>query len=483
MNDKTSYKKEGLFIEEEEEPIPEKYSPNKKISKITLKQSSSQNNIHILAKSNKKSTQKSRISKLMNPTNINISHISRAKTTLNNLDSSKYENFNIQNQRYNFQKTYLYLHPDINHSFMKRMEFDVYKRQIKEKELDKLIEENKIKIEEERRIKTFNHLIEDANRRIEAMDNLEKMKKILNNNDITEQPLKKYTDEQWKKIYDERFKAYLEKVKEKKKNKLKNVLEQKIKEENDEINLCKVKKASKKHIEKESNKMYKEAIKMKMKKKEKIMRLKNNKKNKYIFVDEIEYEFSNKKKSNKKKNEKIHTFNDEENLIIKSNDISNCIIDKTSSCVQSIKESKNLEKLLEDSEKDIIKSNKNNKNNNDDNNNNTNVNYDDNNNKNNYDDDNNKYNNKDNGNEEFSENDKIKFDEKLKKIKYNFFDEEQKGDKNEINELNNNKENLNINNDKINNNMNKLKDPNKNLYNNEVSYIIDQFFLRNGSND
>ena len=465
MNDKTSYKKEGLFIEEEEEPIPEKYSPNKKISKITLKQSSSQNNIHILAKSNKKSTQKSRISKLMNPTNINISHISRAKTTLNNLDSSKYENFNIQNQRYNFQKTYLYLHPDINHSFMKRMEFDVYKRQIKEKELDKLIEENKIKIEEERRIKTFNHLIEDANRRIEAMDNLEKMKKILNNNDITEQPLKKYTDEQWKKIYDERFKAYLEKVKEKKENKLKNVLEQKIKEENDEINLCKVKKASKKHIEKESNKMYKEAIKMKMKKKEKIMRLKNNKKNKYIFVDEIEYEFSNKKKSNKKKNEKIYTFNDEENLIIKSNDISNCIIDKTSSCVQSIKESKNLEKLLEDSEKDIIKNNKNNKNNDGDNNN-TNDNKNNN-------DDNNKYNNKDNGNEEFSENDKIKFDEKLKKIKYNFFDEEQKGDKNEINELNNNKENLNINNDKINNN----------LYNNEVSYIIDQFFLRNGSND
>ena len=449
MNEKTSYKKEGLFIEEEE-PIPEKYSPHKKISKITSKQSSSQNNILLPAKSNKKPNQKSRISKLMNPTNINMSHISRAKTTLNNLDLSKYENFNIQKQRYNLQKTYLYLHPDINHSFMKRMEFDVYKRQIKEEELDKLIEENKIKIEEEQRIKTFNHLIEDANRRIEAMDNLEKMKKILNNNYITEQPLKKYTDEQWKKIYDERFKAYLEKVKEKKENKLKNILEQKIKEENDEINLCQVKKASKKHIEKESNKMYKEAIKMKMKKKEKIMRLKNNKKNKYIFCDEIEYEFSNKKKSNKKKNEKIYTFNDEENLILKSNDISNCIIDKTSSCVQSIKESKNLEKLLEDSEKDIIKNNI----------------------------------NKVNGNEEFSENDKIKFDEKLKKIKYNFFDEEQKGDNNEINELNNNKENININNDKINNNMDNLKDlNNNNLYNNEVSYIIDQFFLRNSSND
>ena len=51
---------------------------------------------------------------------------------------------------------------------------------------------------------------------------------------------------------------------------------------------------------------------------------------------------------NKKKNEKIYTFNDEENLIIKSNDISNCIIDKTSSCVQSIKESKNLERKIKD---------------------------------------------------------------------------------------------------------------------------------------
>jgi len=447
MNQKACYKKEGLFIEEEE-PIPEKYVPHKKISKITLKQSSSQNNIHIQAKSNKKPSQKSRISNLINPT---ISHISRAKTTINNIDSSKYENFNVQNQRYNFQKTYLYLHPDINHSFMKRMEFDVYKRHIKEKELDKLIEENKIKIEEEERIKTFNHLIQDANRRIEAMSNLEKMKKILNNNDITEQPLKKYTDEQWKKIYDERFKAYLEKVKEKKENKLKNIFEQKIKEENDEINLCKVKKASKHHIEKQSNKMYKEAIKMKMKQKEKIMRLKNNKKNKYIFVDEIEYEFSNKKKSNKKKNEKIYTFNDDENLFIKSNDISNCIIDKTSSCIQSIKESKNLEKLLEDSEKDINKNNK----------------------------DDNK---KEKSNDEFNESDKIKFSEKIQKIKYNFFEEEQKENKNEINELNNNKENIN-NNDIINNNKNNLKDLNNNIYKKEVSYIIDQFFLRNGSKD
>ena len=446
MKQKTSYKKDAFFLEEEE-PMPEKYSPPKKSNKINLKQSLSQNDINFQSKSNKKPDPKSRISKLINRSNINTSHISRAKTTINNLDTSKYENFNIQKQRYNFQKTYLYLHPDINHSFMKRMEFDVYKRHIKEKEIDKLIEENKIKMEEEERVKTFNHLIEDANRRIEAMDNLEKIKKILNNNDITEEPLKKYTDEQWKKIYEERFKTYMEKVKEKKEKQLKEILDQKIKKENDEINLCKVKKASRKHIEKESNKMFNEAVKMQMKKKEKIMRLRNKNKNKYIVEDKEDYEFSNKKKSNKKKNEKIYNFNDDnDNIIIKSADISNSIMDKTLNRVQSIKESKNLEKLLENSDNDINNNNKLKESINDSDN-----------------------------IEEFKENDK--FDEKIKKIKFNFFEEQKKENNNEINEVNN-KENINNNKDKINIISNK-KNLHINLYNKEVSYIIDQFFLRN----
>ena len=239
MNKHASYKKDDLFIEEEE-PIPETFSPPKKSFK--------QNNIHFQAKSNKKPNRRNKINRLINPINTNITRISRAKTTLNNIDTSIYENFNIQKQRYNWQKTYLYLHPDINESFMKRMEFDVYKRHIKEKEIDKLIEENKIKIEEEKRQKTFNRLIKDANRRIEAMDNMEKMKNKLNNNDIIEEPMKKYTDEEWKKIYEERFKTYMEKIKEKKENEIKQVLEKKIKKEKEEINLCKTKKASKRHI-------------------------------------------------------------------------------------------------------------------------------------------------------------------------------------------------------------------------------------------
>ena len=444
MNQQNIYKKDHLFLEEEE-PIPEK-SPPKKIK--------NQNNIKTHAKSNNKPKPRNKIIKIMNPTYINISHISRAKTALNNIDISKYENFNIQKQRYNWQKTYLYLHPDISDSFMERMEFDVYKRHIKEKEIDKLIEENKIKIEEEQRQKTFNRLIKDSKRRIEAMDNLEKMKNILNNNDITEEPPKKYTDEQWKKIYEERFKTYMEKVQEKKENQLKQVLELKSKKENDEVNLCKVKKASRQHIEKESNKMYKEAMKRKMKKEEKLIRIKKNKTNmnsKYKSTSENEekYEFSNKKKNNKRIKEEIYKFNDEENLnlYIKSSDISKCILDKNPSCVQSIQESKNFGGVLENSCFD-------NKNKDADNNNETNI-----------------------------ENNKL--DENQKKIKYNFFEEEQKEYMNELKELKdkekNDKNNKNDNNKSS--DFNKRKGTNKKLYMNEVSYIIDQFFLRNSYNN
>ena len=70
------------------------------------------------------------------------------------------------------------------------------------------------------------------------------------------------------------------------------------------------------------------------------------------------------------------------------------------------------------------------------------------------------------------------------KIKYNFFDEEQKKQKFSF-EIDKNKQLNYINNIKsvnINNN-NKIEDMNKKLYNNEISYIIDQFFLRNNIND
>ena len=269
MKNQNLYKKDDLF-KDEEEPIPEKYTPP--INSPKKPKIKSRNQIkEIQIKSNTKSKSLNKFNKILNTTkNNNISQLSRSQTTLNNINTYKFENFNRQNQYYKFQKTYLNLHPDINRTFIERMEFDVVKRHIKEKEINKLIDDNTIKIEEEKRAQTFHRLYKDANRRNEALDNLEKTKSVLdNNNDLSEKPLKKYSDEQWKKIYEERFKNYMEKIKEKNEIKIKKKLELKIKKENDEINLCKVHKANKKHIKEKANKMYTEALKREMKHKEK----------------------------------------------------------------------------------------------------------------------------------------------------------------------------------------------------------------------
>jgi hypothetical protein len=82
------------------------------------------------------------------------------------------------------------------------MLFDIFKRQTKDERINKLIEKNKVKITEEERIKTFNRLIEDANRRIEAQDQLEDLKNQLLKNNNTNS--KKYKDEEWEEIYEDR---------------------------------------------------------------------------------------------------------------------------------------------------------------------------------------------------------------------------------------------------------------------------------------
>lgn len=80
---------------------------------------------------------------------------------------------------------------------MKRMTFDVFKRQTKDERLDKLIEKNKVKIEESERIKTFNRLIEDANRRLEAQEKIEEIRNDLNK----PSNMKKVTEKEWEDVY------------------------------------------------------------------------------------------------------------------------------------------------------------------------------------------------------------------------------------------------------------------------------------------
>jgi len=98
-------------------------------------------------------------------------------------------------------KEYAHLKIDKDEDFMRRMLFDIFKRQTKEERLDKLVEKNKVKINEHERIKTFNRLIEDANRRIEAQDQMEDMRIKLEKTNTNN---KKYKFEEWEEIYNDR---------------------------------------------------------------------------------------------------------------------------------------------------------------------------------------------------------------------------------------------------------------------------------------
>ena len=140
--------------------------------------------------------------------NFSISRVSKAKTTIPNYNASKFENYNIQKMRYNIFKEYSSKPIDKNIEFLDRMKIDIYNRQIKEDVVNKVLEQNKTKIDEDERIKAFNRLIIDANRRTEAQENLENMKNRLEE-DIISEPQKKYTDEEWKEIYNKRFKNYV----------------------------------------------------------------------------------------------------------------------------------------------------------------------------------------------------------------------------------------------------------------------------------
>lgn len=109
--------------------------------------------------------------------------------------------YDTQQLCYDLVKEYAHLKIDKDEEFMRRMLFDIFKRQTKEERLEKLIEKNKVKIDENERIKTFNRLIEDANRRIEAQDQMEEMKIKLEQNNVNS---KKYKFDEWEDIYNDR---------------------------------------------------------------------------------------------------------------------------------------------------------------------------------------------------------------------------------------------------------------------------------------
>ena len=326
MNNSSQKHEEILMTEEE--PIPEEYKQSKfqlnsnaikpsistayNTSKkfqalsgpnIVLSSKPNVNNINNINSMNKKLYTDNNINnKNKNNNSITLSRVSKAKTTLSNYDNSKYENYNLEKMRYDFLKKYSYIHVDKDENFLNRMKFDIFKRQSKEEKINALVEQNKAKIDEDERVSTFNRLISDANRRIEAQDNLENMKNKLSE-DIINTDKKKYNYEVWNEIYNKRFKNYAENCNKKKEEEYKKKEILKKKEEIDEINLCKSKKKPQKLIDEASKRMYDEAKRRKIKMNEKIDRI-----NKYNNEIEDASKYTKKIKS------ESYTFIDEDDL-------------------------------------------------------------------------------------------------------------------------------------------------------------------------
>ena len=312
-------KKNDEILMTEEEPVPEEYKEQKlSINSNALKQDNNKilsgankvftskpniNNINNISTNKKLHTEnnQNKNNNITNNNSITLSRVSKAKTSLSNFDNSKYENYNLEQMRYNFLKEYSNIHLDKSENFLKRMKFDICKRQMKEYKINELIEQNKLRMDEEGRIEAFNRLISDANRRLEAQENLENMKNKLSE-DLINNEKKKYSDEIWNEIYKKRFKTYEENVNKKKEDLIKKKQNKKLKEEIDTINLCKSKKKPQKLIDEASKRMYDEAIRRKIKMNDKLDRI-----NKY------NNEIDDASKYTKKIKSESYTFIDDNN--------------------------------------------------------------------------------------------------------------------------------------------------------------------------
>ena len=123
----------------------------------------------------------------------------------------KFEKFNTEQMRYDLMKEYSNIKPNKENGFFSRMQFYSLKRKRKQEKINKLIELNKYKLTEEEREKTFNRLIDDANRRILNKNKiLEEEEKINEEEMRINSEYRRYNNKEWNKIYDERFKEYEE---------------------------------------------------------------------------------------------------------------------------------------------------------------------------------------------------------------------------------------------------------------------------------
>ena len=285
-------------------------------------------------------------------------------------NENKFMKYNDELKRYYFNKEFSNLHINTEENFLERMKFDIYKRQIKEQKIDDFVRNNKVKIKEEKKIKTFNHLIEDANRRLKAQINSENMNNQLSHDLLSKNEHKKYNYDEWDIIYKKRFKNFLDKINRKKIENKKIIEEEKMKKEEEILKCIPNKKASQKHIKEVSEKMYEEAIKRNIKKNERREKFNNLKINEFsvnniILKNKINNNILNQvlfKKINNKKNFNIDNKlknSKSSSKIVKRNNIDNPQknINNNKSQNKSINKSQNIDNSYDcnlDKERQIL---------------------------------------------------------------------------------------------------------------------------------
>ena len=183
------------------------------------------------------------------------------KNDVINFDKTKFEKYDTEQIRYDLIKDYSFIHAEKDNDFLERMQFDFLKRKNKEKKLNEYVEKNKnkYKINENKRKKTFNRLIEDANRRIIMKQEIMENEKYLTDyRDILDNS-KKYNQEEWDKIYKKRFKEYEDIKKKKMDIQRQNEKIKKMLKEEEEINMCPIKKIPLSRIKQSSERLFNDA--------------------------------------------------------------------------------------------------------------------------------------------------------------------------------------------------------------------------------
>ena len=214
-----------------------------------------------------------------------------------NFDNSKFEKYDTEQIKYGLIKGYANIHPEKDNGFLQRMQFEAIKRKNKDMKINELLEKNKnkYKIKESEREKAFDRLISDANRRLilkqEMIENeryLDEFKDLMDT--------KKYNGSEWNEIYKKRFKDYEDCKKKKIDIKRQNEKIKKMIKEEEEINMCRMKKLPKQKIKENTQRLYDDAKKREM--------LKNKNLKEAYSVKNY--------KLNKKDNILLTSFNDEE---------------------------------------------------------------------------------------------------------------------------------------------------------------------------